>query len=157
MAAKTEVPFVSLNPASYVSAGLVNDVDVEIVDIEFQMWNYPENAMPEDALFVMAVFKNLDDGTASEARWKAGAGFKPNEDGSRPVPTGSGTFMHKSTNWEQFVLSLINDGGMPKDKLDEPPGIKTLIGTKFHVVRVPEKERSGLGTRTGGRPRSIRL
>jgi len=157
MAAKTEVPFVSLNPSSYVSAGLINDVDAEILDAEFQMWNYPENPMPAEALFVMMVLKNLDDEQApvSEARWKAGAGFKPNEDGSRPVPTGSGTFMHSGTNWDSFVNSLITNGGLPPDKLDEPAGIKALKGTKLHIVRIPEPERAGLAARKDGRKREI--
>jgi hypothetical protein len=157
MAAETKAPFVSLNPSSYVSAGLINDVDVEVLEAEFQMWNYPENPMPADALFAMLVLKNLDDEQApvTEARWKAGGGFKPNEDGSRPVPTGSGTFMHSGTNWDSFVNSLIANAGLPPDKLDEPAGIKILKGAKLHIVRIAEPERSGLAPRKDGRKREI--
>jgi hypothetical protein len=155
MAAKTEAPFVSLKPSSYISAGLINDVDVEVMDIEFQMWNYPENPMPADGLFVMAALKNLEDEQVSEARWKAGAGFEPNADGSRPVPVGSGTFLHKGTNWDSFVNSLITNGGLPEDKLDEPAGIKVLKGAKLHIARIPEPERAGLAARKDGRKREI--
>jgi hypothetical protein len=153
MAATKEVPFVSLNPDDFVQGGLSNDVDAEITEAEFTMWDY-NGALSEPQLFVRMELK-VEGGDVVENYWSAGKDFAPDEKGERPVPTGSSQFLRKNSNFDALMNSLVNNCSLPKQKLNEPGGIKLLHGASLHWVRVPAPERIGLERAEGARKPTI--
>lgn len=148
---------VPLGLEDYVQAGLIDDVDVEIVEIRACIWDYQGQA--PDSLAVRATLKVLPDGDMHEHYWSAGTGFVPSADGCGFVRAEDSTRerLAKGTNWHLMHTSLCLEAGMPKNKLSEKGGLSVLDGAVIHVIRTPEPTRPGLEsrpTRREGQPRT---
>ena len=145
----------------YVQAGLIDDVDVEIVEIRAVMWDYAGQVkeLTDEVLAVRGTLKVLGTPDIIEHHWSAGTGFVPNADGTGFVRAedSTRTALAKGSNWHMFHWSLHFEAGMPKNKLRELGGLSLLDGAIIHVVRVPEPARPGLAprpTRREGQPRT---
>lgn len=140
---------VSLNPKNFVSGGLLNDVDLEILEMKATL-EKPEHYTYEDRIFVKMRAKNLGTGAEEENFWAAGsnADFSPSLDGNQILPNtdsgSSATALRKNSNFSAMVVSLWTNGGMPEAYLDGPKGLSALVGLRFHGMQAPAPERPGI-------------
>lgn len=140
---------VSLNPATFVQGGLLDDVDVEFVEAMWTGYNYGKEG-GEDFL-VLGVKMRAADGKDSDQYFSAGnkEHFQPSEDGQWLIPVGDKAAMTNSTNAAVFIASLVACG-FPSDRLDSMGINAALAGTKVHVNR-ETVERKGLIKNRPGR------
>jgi hypothetical protein len=134
--------FVSLT--EFVSAGLINDRDVDVIDARFTTTDY-DGAADEDVTVLELTLKAVDDDSEHVQMWSVGGGgsFKPSRDGARLVTVGSRNNIALGSNYQIFIESL-KANGMTDEISEEPGFIKNLIGTRAHLVRKPAPPRSGM-------------
>lgn len=146
----------------FVQGGLVSDVPVEILQIQFRGWDY-NGSVQKDILTVWMQLGLLDDNLKRttdepvENFWSAGGELEEvvlSDDGYQVGilnSTGAKSAMTKGSNFEIFLQSLskpINGGpAMPKNWLrDNQSSLKCLLGAKFHMLRTPAPKREGIDT-----------
>jgi hypothetical protein len=125
--------FLNLDPTTYVKGGLIDDVDVEIISAEFELFDYGGNSAAVPALKLN--MRNLADSTDEVQHYSCGAlkDFEPSDDGMFMKPTGSATGFRSTSNFGIFMNSL-GDTPFPMNRLNGQP-ISILNGLKVHVVR----------------------
>jgi hypothetical protein len=128
--------------AAFAQGGLIDDIDVEILDAAFAEWDY-NGSIAQPALALGIQYATAD-GKTYDQYYSAGdlQYFVPSEDGSMAVPVGDKAMLNDNTNTAKFLLSLM-ECGFPEDKLASG-NVKCLIGTKGHVNRVAQPKRTGL-------------
>lgn len=137
---------ISLAPSDYVAGGLLQDIDVEITDIRFVVWNYG-GAVADP---VLAVRMDLEYGEGEnkkteEQYWSCGSlrDFIPSEDGfSVEQAEGSTkTCLNNNSNWAHCIQRFVALR-FPEEKL-RPGRLDVMIGTRWHLVRIPAPDREG--------------
>lgn len=139
---------VSMDPDDFVTGGLLQDVDLEILKI-YSTLEKPEHYKFDDRVFIKMEAKNLSTGGQEEQFWAAGsnADFVPSSDGNFILPNPdnpSATALRKASNWAAMLVSLKTNGGMPKGFLNSSKGLSALAGMRFHAMQAPAPERPGL-------------
>lgn len=145
---------ISLNPATFVEGGLVDDIDALILDSRFTLYDYEGKSEKGPGLCLGLEVQPLDangqpDGKSFAQYYSAGDKkyFTPSQDGSELVPVTDKTALNNQTNTAQFLASLIT-AGFPVNLL-ETGRATVLIGLKLHFMRQAQKKRAGLSARPG--------
>lgn len=141
-----------------VGGGLIDDVNVEILDAKFVEYDYDGSVNPP--VLALAVELNPYDGgedaKPSVEYLSAGAltRFVPSEDGSMAVPVGDAQLLNDNCNAIKFLFSALEQG-FPEDLL-EAGDVTTLVGMKCHILRVEAPKRQGLirGGKNADRPQT---
>lgn len=161
MGAFTPIP---LGLDDFVQGGLISDVAVEILQIQFRGFDY-QGKVQKDVLSVWMQLGLLDDNLKRttdepiENFWSAGGDLEEvalSNDGYQVGilnNTGAKSAMTRGSNFEVLLQSFtkpINGGpAMPKNFVrDNASSLKCLLGTKFHMMRTPAPKRDGID-RTG--------
>lgn len=147
----------------FVQGGLVSDVPVEVIEIQFRGFDY-QGSVQKDILAVWMKLALLDENLKRtnddpvENFWSAGGDLEEvavSSDGYQVgmLPGGSKSAMTKGSNFEILLKSLTKPalGGpaMPVNWLrDNQSSLKCLLGTKFHMLRTPAPKREGIDTST---------
>ena len=127
--------------AAFAQGGLIDDIDVEILDAAFAEWDYNGK---QPAVLALGIQYADTDGKTYDQYYSAGdlQYFVPSEDGTMAVPVGDKAMLNDNTNTAKFLMSLM-ECGFPEDKLASG-NVKVLVGTKGHVNRVAQPKRQGL-------------
>jgi hypothetical protein len=137
----------SLRPSDFTTGGLIDDVDIEVKEARFVMWDYAGQVRdPVPALAV--TMETGGEGTpitesytqyysAGDAR-----NLMPSADGKALEVVGGSGGLKSSSNAGQFLVSLVN-AGFPEDRLLDGD-ISVMDGLEAHVHRIPQPERKGL-------------
>lgn len=130
-----------LRPDTFVSGGLLDDVDVTIRSCRFKVYDY-DGKVPGGVLALHIEMED-EDGQTSDQYYSAGdlRFFTPSNDGKMAVPTGSKTALSSSSNAAQFIVSVVN-AGYPVDQLEAD--VSVFEGMKVHVNRVAQPKRAGI-------------
>jgi len=130
----------SLNPEDFVEGGgLIDDVDVVLKELSFEMFDYQGSAPETPSLKVL-----MDvDGDEMDQYYSMGSpkDWMPSDDGKQLIAVGTASGIRMSSNGGIFLKSLI-DAGFPTERLGTD--ISVVNGTEAHVIRVPAPKRSGI-------------
>lgn len=131
---------ISLLPSEMVQGGLIDDLNVTIKSASFTIFDYQGKAEPRVCLRLE--LEDEEDGIHEQFYSAADPKhFAPSADGNGIVAVGEKGALNKGSNFEQFMVSLIN-AGFPEAKLRE--GATGMVGTKVHVVRKAQPQRGGI-------------
>lgn len=135
----------SMNPDTFTSGGLINDVDVFITDAGTVCWDM--NGIVDPTTPFLAVEMTDDNGTAHTQYYSAGKpeDLQPEESHEGFVSPSGKSGINSGTNLGMFLASL-TENGFPKEMLDDG-NLKVIIGTRAHVIQ-KAVERQGI-IRTG--------
>ena len=154
--AALQLAVVSLNPETFTSGGLLDDVDVVVKDAAFLMWDYSGKvavAVPALGITFRLVGEENDPDESKDHDQYYSCGkpedFAPTADGSALQIVGAKQSLNNNSNGGLFLASLVAVG-VPKSVF-ETNNIKALTGMRLHVNRVPAPERVGLEQREGQR------
>jgi hypothetical protein len=147
----------SLNPATFVKGGLINDVDVRILSARFASYDYQGRLTGADQLVCAlkleyAPLDNLEDVHTDYLSFGKIADFQPTEDG-KGVESVSGKMPNQDTVFHLFMQSM-QEAGFSMAELDKGD-ISVLDGLEVHIVRRPAPERwkaLATGRRSEGEP-----
>jgi hypothetical protein len=143
-----------VNPFEFVQGGLINDVDVEVIEAAFVRWDYGEYGAddskfigngkgPEITAFTMAF--ELASGDKARQFWSVGGedDFMPSKDGSYLLAAGDRSTLNQGSNYFLLTASVENCLGEkpPQEVADD---VSLFKGLKGHVLRVPQPKREGL-------------
>jgi len=147
---------VSGNPDTFVSGGLINDIDVTITDAGTTTWDMNGAVDPSTPFFVAELTD--ENGNQHAQYWSNGqpSDWQPDELGEGFVSPSGKTVLNNSSNFAMLLQSLV-EAGFPKEQFDDG-NFKVIIGTKCHVIQ-KALERQGL-IRTGknaSRPSTVLL
>jgi hypothetical protein len=136
--------YISLSPDDATQGGLIDDIDVVIIDAATCEWDYNGQAAAGPALAVQFEDRNH---VTHDQYYSAGRAedWAPTPDGCGFQAVSGKTGFNNSTNLMKFFDSLAKEG-FPKDLL-AAGNVKAIIGTDCHVLQV-EQDRKGL-VRTG--------
>lgn len=142
----------SWNPKSFITGGLLDDVDVTFTNVRFDMFDYEGKADPAPALGIDLVTGTEDGDKPIRQHWSVGnaENWAPSEDGMTVVPIGRDTTLRKSSNFFMLVQSLLQ-AGVPESVLEDGR-CENIEGLRCHVRRVDAPKRGNLpsgGTRRG--------
>jgi hypothetical protein len=146
--AKSNTPpppqYISLSPDDFTQGGLIDDIDVEIIDAASCEWDYNGQQAAGPALAVQFQDPN---GQTHDQYYSAGKAedWSPSEDGHGFISVSGKTTVNTSSNLAKLFASMV-EAGFPKELLASGD-VKVIIGTKCHVNQVAQ-ERKGL-IRTG--------
>lgn len=140
------VAMVSIKPTDFINAGLINDVDVEVMKARVGLFSYPGRDDLEPQLSVNMDVKNLETEELTEINLTAGNGFTASEDGIGFVPTGSRSALAKDSNFFLWIASLC-DEGFPIDKIGND--VTLFEGLQFHLLRKPAPKSRNMGEGKG--------
>lgn len=131
---------ISLAQAS--QGGLIDDIDVEIMDAVFCEYDYAGSIDHN----ILALGLSLRDGEGKTYDQYYSAGeltyFVPSDDGAMAVPVADKQLLTDTCNAWKFLMSLI-ECGFPVAAL-ETGNIKNLIGMQVHVKQFGQPKRQGL-------------
>lgn len=134
---------------TFVSAGLLSDVDVTFNNCRFMRWTYPNT---KQEITVFAIDAETEDGETHELTWSVGGDddFMPSKDGMYLIADEDSdrNNLAKNSKFQAFVKSLEDNGleGEHMKGFDESSDY--LDGTVAHILRVPYKGFSGGGGST---------
>jgi hypothetical protein len=139
----------SLIPTDWTSGGLINDVDVTIMDMTFvDDWTY--NGAVSDPVLALKVTFKPDEGDPVEQCFSAGdlARWMPDPNNPKhvvPAEGSSAKALNNNTNCAAFLGSII-DAGFPLNVKGHEVSefVDVFEGLYCHVMRVPQKKRSGI-------------
>jgi hypothetical protein len=137
----SEVRYASFNPEAFVQGGtLLDDADVIVRNPRITHFTYPGGKSTTTALVL-----EFEDAESKKHEQPYSIGqpekFAPSDDGSKVLLTGTATAINKSSNFAQFIASLINSG-VPVS-LFQTDDIKAIDGLRIHVNAVAQKDKSG--------------
>lgn len=142
----------SLNPKTFVSGGLLDDVDVTFTNVKFEMFDYEGKSDPAPTFSADLVTGTEDGEKPLRQHWSVGSAenWAPAEDGMEIIPIGKDHALRKASNFYMFVQSLLQ-AGVPESVL-ESGRVDFMEGLKAHIRRVDAPKRGNLpqgGTRRG--------
>lgn len=132
----------SLRPSDAQAGGFLDDADVLLQQLRFEMWDYQGKAPMSVALKVVMI--DQSDDRAHEQYYSAGdpSKFAPSADGKALTSlTGAATGLNSSTNALAFLTSLVN-AGFPEDRIGND--VSLFDGTVVHVNQIAQPKRAGL-------------
>jgi hypothetical protein len=141
---------ISLHPRDFIMGGLIQDVDVEVVEARFIATDYDRTLPSATALALKLDLKVLGDetNTIHTQLFAAGstANFAPDPEtnGRTLEKNGSREALDKNSNLGLFLQSMVDCEAnlSPLAKGD----ISVLEGARFHIVRKPAPKREGLAS-----------
>lgn len=143
--------------AQAAQGGLIDDIDVTILDARFAQWDYNGNI--DHAVLALGIQYQDGEGKTYDQYYSAGelTYFVPSEDGSRAVPVGDKSMLADTCNAWKFIASLI-EAGFPVPLL-EAGDITCLTNMKVHVKQYAQPVRQGLirGGKNADRPQTVLL
>jgi hypothetical protein len=147
---------ISLNPKTFVSGGLLNDVDVEIVEARYALFDYQGTVDAANMRTALRLqMRTLDGSQEATEHLTLGAtgDFVPNDsDGGLTLRPLSGKTSLTKRSKLYFFLQSLTDAGADMSRLDNGRADE-LEGLKFHFVRKPMPDMGGLEvTRRGKNP-----
>lgn len=138
---------ISLNPNSFVSGGLLNDTDVEIVEARYVLFDYQgtvDTAYSRTALRLQ--MRTLDGSQEATEHLTLGStsDFIPNDkDGGVTLVSLAGKTSLGRRSKLYFFLQSLADAGADVSRLDSGRADE-LEGLKIHIVRKPMPDLGGL-------------
>jgi hypothetical protein len=124
----------------------MQDIDVAITNVRWTEWDYQGTVNPP-VLACRVTMAPLDGSDEHEEFLSAGSldNFTPNpdDDGKTLVSPNGREHLTQSSNWYQFIQSILDSGGDLTPLKDD---VSILEGSKFHVVRKPAPKRDGAFT-----------
>lgn len=138
---------ISLNPNTFVSGGLLNDADVEIVEARYVLFDYQGTVDANNTRTALRLQMRTLDGT-QEATEHLTLGsttdFIPNtKDGGLTLDSLSGKTSLGRRSKLFFFLQSLADAGADVSRLDSGRADE-LEGLKIHIVRKPMPDLGGL-------------
>ena len=158
--APTPLVPISMALSDFVQGGLVSDVAVEVIAIQFRAWDY-QGSIQDPVLAVWMQMGLLEENlkrTQDEPidnYWSCGGKFDEvaiSNTLTQALPRTKTAFTRNS-NWEIFLNSLAkplvasNVPPMPEDYL-KAGDLAALLGLKFHLIRNKAPERAGIDMST---------
>lgn len=138
---------ISLATKDFVQGGLLNDVDVEVLESRFVIYDYEGKAnLSADPPLALKLVLKVDDDT-EHTEYITGGSSKdfipnPNDDGDTIEKNGSASNLRKGSNLFLFNQSL-EEAGFPQAKLAEGKS-SVYKGIKFHLERRASPKRQGI-------------
>ena len=138
----------SLAPRDATQGGLIDDVNVTILDAVFALTDYDGKADQASPALIVQYEPEQVEGAEPVQKfdqiYSAGSSdhFMPSDDNTMLIPVGNKTGINNSTNCFKFLTSMV-ECGFPEDTLAQGD-IRCIIGTKGHVKRVAQPKRTGL-------------
>lgn len=132
-----------VNLAEFVSAGLLNDVDVIVTASAYDQFDYQGKSDPVCAMRWDLQVENDEDEEIQSQYWSVGGSledFEPSEDGQFIESVAGRTSLAKGSNYEALIKSL-EACGLDKQKLIEE-GCAIFDGMRCHVLRVKAPKRN---------------
>lgn len=128
--------------AQAAQGGIIDDIDVEIIDAAFCQYDYQGNLDHE--ILALAIQYQDEAGKTYDQYYSAGEliYFVPSDDGSMAVPVADKQMLADSSNAWKFLASLI-EVGFPVEML-ESGNVKKFVGMKVHVKQHAQPKRQGL-------------
>lgn len=142
---------ISLAPSTFSQGGgLIDDVDVEVVDAQFVMFDYNGKVAVAVPALGLELKELGDEGKVHQQYFSCGdaAYFAPSDDGNSLIPTGDRTSINTTSKAGMFLISLVN-AGVPETLLASG-NIKDIVGMKFHVNQIAAPKRPGLQNQKEG-------
>lgn len=146
---------VSMNPSTFVQGGLIDDVDVEILDIRFCYYDYGGKTNDGKAKLCLGIQMKDADDKVHDQYYSAGDTefFEPSVEGVGGegmdrkggwlIPKGNKSAMGVNTNAGLFLASLVKEG-YPVDRLEQLSITEAVVGAVLHVLRAAQPKRKGL-------------
>ena len=131
-------------PTDLVKGGLRTDFNAEITDAFWDYYTFPgKDGSVGATSFGLHLHFRTEEGEDDEQFYSAGkeTEWSPSDDKSQPIPKTPGRALNDSSNYASLIQSIINDCGVPANRLSS---VKDLVGGSFFFSRVPQKDRSGL-------------
>jgi hypothetical protein len=140
--AQGQVQGIVLNQAS--QGGIIDDIDVEIIDASFCEWDYNGNI--DHNILALGVQYQDDTGKSYDQYYSAGelTYFVPSDDGGMAVPVADKNMLTDTCNAWKLLASLMECGGEPMVALLGRGNVKELVGMKVHVKQFAQPKRQGL-------------
>jgi len=135
----------SLNPKDFITGGLLDDVDVTLKKVMFEMFDYEGKSDPAPSLGIDLVTGDEGEGDKPyRNHWSVGGAenWVPSDDGMEIIPIGKDTMPRKTSNLFFLVTSLL-EAGVPESVLDSGR-IDFLEGLKCHIIRKDPPKRGNL-------------
>lgn len=129
---------ISLGPDSWTEGGMVDDVDVDVVEAKFCLYDYNGQFAEGPSLMMGLKIVGGDGDKVIAQYWSAGKveNFVPTNDGLGLKPVGKQTGLNKSCSLVILLESLLKKG-FPKEKVDDIA--KVIVGSRLHMVKVKQK------------------
>jgi hypothetical protein len=153
----------SLEDDAFIQGGLLQDVDVEIVEAQWVPWDYGKpGVVSQDVLAVKMLMVQLDDtrkpvtgpdgapAPPVEQFWSAGGNFADvvvTDDGYMVGAGPNKSALTKGSNFHVF-LQTMRAKGMPVGYLEDG-NLSKLKGVKFHLIRTAAPKRDFQTGRAG--------
>lgn len=119
----------------FVKGGLLNNVTVEILEAEFDRFDYDGKGDEVTALRLSLLGPGSDDPTDQYLSVGGDDHFMPSKDGKHLAAVTDRSSLNDNSNFALFMLSFEKAG---LKKADYASGIDALVGYKIHVNRVPD-------------------
>jgi hypothetical protein len=137
----------NLNPETFSTGALINNVDAKIVKAEFRMFTYP-GGISEPAPVLELTFETNDGETHSQVYTVGSADrFRPSVDGSTIEVLAEGSTISRNSNLAIFIKSLC-DAGFDTSKLNDGKA-SAFVGVRAHLVR------KNFGVKQNGKEKEI--
>lgn len=144
----SEVRYATFDPEGFaVGGGLLDDADVLLKEVGFQVYDYNGKGKETTALRVV-----MEDGEGKvhEQYYSVGdpSKFAASDDGSKILLTGTAASINAKSNFAQFAKSLI-DSGVNRALL-QTDDIRVIAGMRLHVNAVAQKDKDGKVVKNDG-------
>lgn len=136
---------VSWDPETFVTGGLLDDVDVTFKNVRVEMFDYEGKSDPAPALGADLVTGAEGEGEKPiRQHWSIGSAenWAPSPDGMEIIPIGKDTAPRKASNFF-FLVQSLKQAGVPGAVIQSGRA-DALEGLKAHVRRVDGPKRSNL-------------
>jgi hypothetical protein len=143
----------SFSLKDFISGGLLDDVDVTLKNVKFEMFDYEGKSDPAPALGIDLVTGEEAEGEKPiRQHWSCGSAdnWAPSEDGMEIIPIGKDTMLRKSSNLHMLFTSMF-EAGVP-DSILEGGNVSVFEDLKVHIRRKDAPKRGNLpqgGVRRG--------
>lgn len=119
----------------FVEGGLLNNVTVEILESEFDRYDYEGKSDEMTVLRLSLLGPNSDDPVDQYLSVGGDDAFMPTDDGKHLRAVTDRSSLNNNSNFALFMLSFEKAGLKKSDYVD---GIDSLVGYKIHINRVPD-------------------
>lgn len=128
---------ISFSPETFTEGGFLDDVDVEIMDAKFMLYDYQGKSERGAVPVLHMGLKKATDGEVQDQYWSVGDAdsWQPTTDGKGLIPIKGQAGLNKNTRAAMLFSSLV-DSGLDVGVL-EAGDISLLIGYTGHIVQVP--------------------
>lgn len=128
---------IGLGPDNWTEGGMVDDVDVDIVEAKFCLFDYQGQQPEGPALMLGCKIVGGEDKVIAQY-WSAGKveNFVPTGDGMGLKAVGKQSGLNKGCNLVILLESMLKKG-FPKEKIDDIA--KVIVGSRLHLNKIAQK------------------